>query len=541
MKKTILVAIAFIIIIGINVFMYLDPPYADLVIIGKNIITLDSENPTTDFIAMREGKIIWLGNKDKGKSLVNKGTKVINLEKDQLVLPGIHESHGHLFGIGLKKLTLDASVFKSEEELFSGIQTAIDNSSTNEWIVVTGWHQEDIKLNTETINGYPTNESLNNRFLNNPVVLIHASYHMILANNLAIQASSLTNLQLADKGIIKNSNEVPTGVFLEKTKSFVLNNIKNSKHKLKKALKLSLESLSSNGITSFHEMGLTLEEAEVIAEYIQDTDIKNRIYFYVRSKEIESVDKIKKLLEGQGSNLKIQGIKVFIDGALGTRTAWLSKSYSDDDSFGMREIEDKHFESVLKYLQKNKMQLAVHVIGDKATDYVLDNIENLKLLKPRFEHFQLNRADQRIRIKKINGVASMQGIHYISDKDWAVKRIGKKRMKEIGYVWQKVNSEGILLLNGTDTPVESVNPINTLFAFVSDDERKLSFEDALKTQTLNPAIAVGASQSGMIKLGWKADFTVVSNDLRNVSDENYKNTDIVYTIVNGEIIYTKNE
>jgi len=544
--------------------------HADLVLLNGNVITVDSSNNINEAIAIAKDKIILVGNNLDVQKHINDSTKVIDL-KGATAIPGFIESHAHLISTGKAKLNLDLRSAKNWDEIIYLVAVAAEQARRGEWIVGRGWHQEKWEtLPIENIDGYPFHNKLSEATPNNPVILSHASGHAIFANAEAMKIANITTDTKDPYGgkIVRDKDGYPIGVFMEEAEKLISTYYqkyfenRSSFEKItekKKAITLAIEECLENGITSLHDAGASLKDIRVLKEMVDSNVIKIRLYEMLLEDYNTLKDSIRQYQTvGYGNNhLTVQSIKLFMDGALGSRGAWLLSPYNDSpEQSGLNVTALTEIRNIARLAAENDFQICTHAIGDKANRTVLDIYEEVLGEYPqrdnfrwRIEHAQHLSESDIPRFNKLNIIASMQSIHCTSDAPYVENRLGKERAKVGAYVWQSLLESGAIICNGTDSPVESISPIENYYAAVTRKlkngdafypEQKLSRLDALKTYTINGAFASFEEDiKGSLEVGKLADITVLSNDLLSVSDEEILNTKILYTIVGGKVLYER--
>lgn len=324
-------------------------------------------------------------------------------------------------------------------------------------------------------------------------------------------------------------------------------------------IELASQECLSKGVTSFHDAGSSFETIDLFKEFAQEGKLGIRLWVMIR----EGNESLKKSLAeykiirfGQ-SHITVRAIKRGIDGALGAHGAWLLEPYSDlPTSSGLNTTPVEVIKETARIAMENGFQLCVHAIGDRANRETLDIYEEAfkaypdkKDLRWRIEHAQhLNPADTP-RFGKLSVTAAMQGIHCTSDGPWVIKKLGPKRAEEGAYVWQKLMKSGALICNGTDAPVEDVDPIACFYATVTRKmkdgalfypDQKMSREEALRSYTYNCAYAAFEEDIlGSLKPGKLADITILSKDIMTIPDDEILTAEVLYTIVGGKVLYQK--
>lgn len=542
---------------------------ADMIIHNGVIYTMNDLNPITEAVAVGDGKIIALGKYRDLDPLINAKTKIINLS-GAMMTPGIIEGHGHFYGLGLAKMQLDLSKTESYQDLIDMVSDAVRNSNPGEWILGRGWHQSKWSDNKDDfVKGFQTHDRLSEVSPDNPVWLKHASGHAGFANQNAMDIASVNRETEFGFGgeIIKDLSKEPTGVFNERAQGLISSHIDNnlSEDSDIRAIELAVKTSLENGITSFHDAGTGKKTIEILREAINRGILKVRIYAMLTSRDTTLLNEwYKKGPEiGTGGDLlTIRSIKLNADGALGSRGAWLIDEYTDRPGhYGMPTQSMEYVYRVAKNGLLSGFQVNSHAIGDKANREILNEYEKVFNEHPdlaanhrwRIEHAQHVAPADIPRFGRMKVIPSIQGIHMSSDRPWAIDRLGKKRIEESAYVWRDLIDHGAILINGSDVPVEPIDPIASFYAsttrktlkgfpdFGYEPKQKMTRIEALKSYTLNAAYgAFEENIKGSIEIGKYADFTVFSQNLITIPEDKILDTKILYTIVNGVVEYQAN-
>lgn len=549
-------------------------PPADIVIRGGTIYTMEPSTPIVAAVAVSKEKIVFAGSAADVEKYVGKETEVIDLA-GKTMTPGFIEGHGHIMGLGYNELNLNLADVKSYEELVARVKAAVEKSEPGQWIVGRGWHQDkwDSKP-AKMIKGFQTHQLLSEVSPNNPVFLRHASGHAGFANAKAMQIAGVNQLSveklakdLGEGGeIIRDPLGNPTGIFNERAQQLIATHIPdNTLESDSHALDLAMQACARNGITSFHDAGTTRSNIELFRSFKAAGKLKARLYVMLTGFDRDLVyEWFRKGPEVDSTAwLTIRAVKLNCDGALGSRGAWLLEPYSDRPDFsGMATLP---MDTVLKTSRealKAGFQVCSHAIGDRANKEVLDRYESAFKEFPaqaqghrfRIEHAQHLHPDDIPRFAELGVIPSMEAVHLSSDRPWAIDRLGEKRIKEGAYVWQTLLKSGARIVNGTDVPVEPIDPIACFYASVSrktlagepdsgyEPEEKMTREQALRSYTLDAAY--GAFQEaikGSIVEGKLADFTVFSQDIMTIDESEILKTEIEMTIVDGRVVYTRSK
>jgi predicted amidohydrolase YtcJ len=544
------------------------PEPADLVLTNGNIVTVDPDQPQCEAIAIRGDRIAALGTSAEIERFVGASTKLIDLE-GRLAIPGFIEGHAHFYGIGEKKLGLDLSSVSSWDEIVEIVRKAAEGSSPGSWIVGRGWHQEKWSNVPEpNVEGFPVHSSLSQVSPDNPVLLTHASGHASFANATAMKLAGVTSRTEAPAGgeILKDAEGQPTGVFRETASGLIRKALAESRNQRSEAeieaeklqvIELATEECLSKGVTSFHDAGSSYEFVDSVKALADKGQLGIRLYVMLSESNESLKERIADyyLVNDAENLLTVRSIKRLIDGALGARGAWLLEPYSDlSTSTGLNTTSVESIEETSAIAMANGFQLCVHAIGDRANRETLDIFQaafednpEKRDLRWRIEHAQHIDPADIPRFAELEVIAAMQGIHATSDGPWVVPRLGEKRASEGAYVWRSLIDSGALIGNGSDAPVEDLDPLLGYYATVTRvlndgstfyPEQCMTREEALESFTINNAYAAFEEEKkGSLTPGKLADIAVLSKDILTIPAEEILETRVVYTIVGGKVAY----
>ena len=544
---------------------------ADLVITGGTIYTMDTSQRVVEAVVVNADTIVFAGSAQAAREWIGEETKVIDLQ-GKTMIPGFIEGHGHFMGVGYNELDLDLSGVKSFEEIVERIKIAASKAKPGEWILGRGWHQD--KWDTrpaDMVKGYPSHAQLSAVSPDNPVFLSHASGHMSLANAKAMEIAGVNQLskeslnKFGGEGgeIIRDANGNPTGLFNENAEDVIARFIPaNDSERMSKAFELATQTCLKNGITGFHDAGVGRDIISFYKNQYAAGKLGLRMYVMVTGWDRPLVHEwLKKGPEVDPKHwLTIRSIKLNCDGALGSRGAWLLEPYTDrPDFYGMATLSMDTVLSTSREALKSGFQVCSHAIGDRANREILDRYEmamkenpDVKDSRFRIEHAQHLNPTDIPRFAKLGVIPAMQAIHMASDRPWAIDRLGEKRIKEGAYMWQSLLKSGAKIVNGTDAPVEPVNPIPSFYASVTrmtlkgqpeggyEPEEKMTREQALRSYTLDAAYGAFEEKfKGSIEKGKLADFAILSKDIMTVPDKEILSAEVLTTIVGGNVVYEK--
>jgi predicted amidohydrolase YtcJ len=534
---------------------------ADLVLRNGKIVTMNAAQPNAEAMAVRGDRIAALGGNTDAAKWTGPGTKVIDLH-GMLAIPGFIEGHGHFTGLGEFRLGLDLREARTWDQIVAQVARAAKQAKAGEWIVGRGWHQSKWERPPEpNVEGFPLHGSLDQVSPNNPVLLTHASGHAAFVNAKAMEAAGIT-LKTADpKGgeILKDKQGNPTGLLREQAEGLVNRVYRAAPMDLRKVIGLAAGECLSKGITTFEDAGSPLATVDVFRSMAESHQLPLRMWVMLRTsnQQLEpNLDRYRAIGAG-GNYLTIRAIKRQMDGALGSRGAWLLAPYTDQpDSSGLNTEDPADIRKTAALAIQHGYQLCVHAIGDRANRETLDIYEQAfrehpekKDLRWRVEHAQHLSAADIPRFGKLGVIAAMQGIHCTSDGPYVILRLGPGRAEEGAYAWQKLMKSGAVVGNGTDAPVEDVSPLESFYASVSRKLKdgsvfypgqRMSREEALRSYTWNNAYAAFEEKlKGSLEAGKLADITVLSRDILTVPEDQIAATDVVYTIVGGKVAFER--
>jgi len=538
---------------------------ADLILINGRIVTVDAHVPAASWIAVRAGRIAALGTDPEGfRRLVGGGTKTIDLG-GALAIPGLIESHGHFTGLGQSKINLDLTKARSWEEIVALVGEAARSAKPGEWILGRGWHQDKWDRAPEpNVDGLPFHDALSRVTPDNPVLLTHASGHSSLANAKAMALSQITDGTPNPDGgeIIRDPKGRAIGAFLENAQGLVRYRAARSSPEDEAALTRRLVELASSeclahGVTSFHDAGAGLRTVDVYKKMAEEGALPVRLYVMLSAgtQSLAERGAAYRMIGAADDHLTVRAIKRLIDGALGAHGAWLLEPYADlPASTGLNTESIEEMRATAKFAIENGWQVATHAIGDRGNRETLDIYEEAFRAHPdekdvrwRIEHAQhLDPADIP-RFARLGVIPAMQAVHCTSDAPWVFKRLGEKRAGDGAYVWRKLMDAGSIIANGTDVPVEAIDPMANFYAAVTRKlkdgtaffpDQRMSREEALRSYTWNGAYAgFEEGLKGSLTPGKLADITVLSRDIMTCPEDEIPGTEVLYTIVGGKVLY----
>jgi len=543
---------------------------ATLVLHHGRIATVDDAKPEAQALAARGDALVAVGTDAEIAPYIGPRTRVIDLQGRRAV-PGFIDAHGHFTGVGDARIVLNLTRVKNWDEIVAMVKEAAGKARPGEWIRGRGWHQEKWdRPPAPAVEGFPTHESLSAASPNNPVVLEHASGHASFANAKAMELAGVTRATPSPAGgdILKDARGEPTGLFRETADRLLDAAYARARQGMKpeereaevrRQIQLADEESVAKGITSFQDAGSSFETIDVFKKVAAEGKLGLRLWVMIRDSNERMTQRLAayRLVDGYQKHLTVRAIKHTLDGALGSRGAWLLEPYSDlPTSTGLETTPLATVEATARLAMQHGYQLCVHAIGDRANRETLNLFEAAFKANPekkdvrwRVEHAQhLNPADIP-RFGRLGVVASMQGIHCTSDAVFVPARLGAKRSEEGAYVWQKLMKSGAVIANGTDAPVEDVDPIANFYATVTRrladgstfyPDQRMSRPEALRSYTRNAAYAAfEEGEKGSLAVGKLADVTVLSKDIMTVPEDEIRSARVDFTIVGGQVLYER--
>ncbi|HMO91986.1 MAG TPA: amidohydrolase [Pirellulaceae bacterium] len=546
--------------------------FADLYFHNGSIVTVDDAVPHVEAVAVAEGKILAVGSHGELQHLIGESTRVVDLQ-GRLLIPGFIEGHGHFMGLGQSRMMLDLTSAESWEEIEEMVIEAAKTTERGKWIIGRGWHQSKwTSPPANHVGGYPTSKRLDETVPDHPVMLTHASGHMNFANAYAMQLAGVTDDTANPNGgeILRDESGKATGAFRSTAQTFITGAFARDERRITpeergkldaRAIQLAVEESLRKGVTSFHDAGSTFAMVRALKDAADRGDLKVRLYVMIReSNDMLSAQLSRyKMIDYANQFLTVRALKVSIDGALGPHGAWLLAPYEDlPSSVGLNTVSLEATRRTAEIAIENDFQLCIHAIGDRANREVLNIYEETFARFPtkdgrrwRIEHAQHLHPDDIPRYGKLGVIASMQGIHCTSDAIFVLQRLGVRRAAEGAYVWQKLMNSGAVVTNGTDAPVEDLNPIPSFYASVTRrlkdgsqffPEECMTREQALRSYTLACAYSAFEEEAkGSITPGKLADLVVLSTNIMVCDAEEILDAKVDMTIVGGDVLYERIE
>jgi predicted amidohydrolase YtcJ len=554
MRLLIIVFICFAFAVGCD--LRTQPP-ADLVLRGGKVVTLNPERPVAEAIAVTGGRITAIGSTTEMNSYVGPETQVIELE-GALATPGLIEAHAHFMDLGESRMTLDLVGTESADQVASLVAETSEQAPDGAWIQGHGWDQNDWEVKE-----FPTYEILDGVAPERPVFLTRVDMHAAWANSKAMEMAGITRESEDPEGgeIVRDEDGNPTGVFIDNARDLITEEIPAPSEDMRlEAFRQAQQACMENGITSFHDAGVDEATLDLYRRARDEDELKVRLYTMIWGTDSELIAQYFSHKPEISPRLTIRTVKLLIDGALGSRGAAMLEDYSDRPEWkGLMILSEDEVYGIADRALTAGYQVAAHAIGDRANRETLNAFERAfadhrEVADPRFriEHAQVLDQNDIPRFAELGVIAAMQGVHATSDMPWIAERIGEERTQEGAYAWARLLGSGVKIANGTDAPVENISPLECFYASVSRQdkegtpeggwypEHKMSREQALRSYTLDAAYAAfEENEKGSLEPGKLADITVLSKDIMTIPLHEILNTEVLYTVIGGEVVYRR--
>jgi predicted amidohydrolase YtcJ len=555
------------------------PQQSDVIYLNGRFYTMNRENSVAEALAVRGGTIIGIGSR---YYIERKFTapKKIDLS-GQCVLPGLIDAHCHLFGLGLARLTVDLEGAQSASEAAARVAERVKQSGPQQWVRGRGWDQ-----NEWGERAFPRHDVLDRVAPDHPVYLVRVDGHACWVNACAMKIAGVKKQTIDPPGgrIIRDTKGEPTGIFIDAAMDLIYKFVPEpTEEEMREALRRAMEECLSFGLTSVQEMGIDDAQPELYKKMIDEGKFPLRVYAAIDGPG-DLWDRSKKdgPLIGYGNNrLTVRAMKIYIDGALGSRGAALMEPYSDDpQDRGITLISGEELQKLVDEALRCGFQVCTHAIGDRANRIILNAYDAALKKNPfsdrrlRVEHAQVLSAEDIPRFKELGVLPSMQPVHCTSDMYWAEARLGSRRIRR-AYAWRSLVNTGVIIPGGSDFPVESANPLLGIYAACSrqdvlgrpkdagDVERffqlsaegvtdsaafkggwypaeKMTLEEAVRCFTTWAAYAAFEENvKGSLERGKLADFIVLSDDIFEIPIGRIPALKVDRTIVGGKVAFTR--
>ncbi|MBD0332090.1 MAG: amidohydrolase [Chitinophagaceae bacterium] len=536
---------------------------ADHIYINAIIWTGDSANPKATAIAIKDSLIIFVG--DEYKNYKGSNTQIIDVG-GKMILPGFIDNHTHFLNGGYQLASVDLKNSKTPNEFISSLKNYVSRLQEKRWIQGGNWDHE------AWGGELPRKEWIDSITGDNPVFLSRYDGHMALANSLTLKLAGIDKNTRNPAGgeIVKDATGEPTGVLKDEAMGLVNKIIPDPTPKeLDEALQRAVQHAYENGVTQINDMGSYggWIDMETYKRAYNSNGLNFRIYSFVAISTWRKLDSLVKK-EGRGNDmLRWGGLKGFVDGSLGSTTAWFYKPYLDAPNTTGLQVTDTNFlRQWILQADSAGLHVAVHAIGDRANDWLLNVYEEAEKrnhspraggagrgLNSRFriEHAQHLTQAAIPRFAALQVIPSMQPYHAIDDGRWAAKRLDNQRLKGT-YAFKSLLDAGARLTFGSDWPVAPLKPLEGIYAAVTRrtldgknpngwyPEQKITVEQALRCYTVNNAYAgFHENKTGMLKAGMLADFIVISDNILTIAPERIPEIKVLRTVINGKEVYVR--
>ncbi len=544
---------------------------ADLVLINGKLVTVDDTLPEAEALAAKGEFIVAVGTNAEIEAYIGDNTEVIDLG-GMLAVPGLIEGHGHYMSLGSSLMNLELRSAQTWDDIVDMVAEAVSQAEPGEWIVGRGWHQDKWDPPpSPSVEGLPLHDSLSAVSPDNPVYLGHTSGHGVFVNAKALEIVGITRETEDIPGgeIVRDDEGNPIGMLRETAADPVREALSEyraqrspeaieAEHRLQ--VKLAAENAMENGITSFQDLGSSFKEIDLLKTMADEGNLPVRLWMSVQETAEDMEGKLAdyRMINYANNYLTVRAIgEKVLDGALGTHGGWLLEPYTDlprSVGFNVTPIEDIRRSAELAI--EHDYQMDIQGIGDRAVRELLDIYEkNFKAnpdkedLRWRIEHAQVIHPDDLPRFAKLGVIFGIQGIFACSDGPWVVDRLGEERTKERGYVYRTMIDSGGIIMNGTDPPVEDIDPYASFHCSVTRElpdgsiflpEQAITREEALRSYTINNAYSAFEDDiKGSLTPGKLADITVITKDIMTIPDDQIRSAEAAYTIIGGKVKYRK--
>jgi predicted amidohydrolase YtcJ len=528
---------------------------ADLIVVNARIYTVDNAKPIASALAVKDGRIVFVGSDSEARVLGGNSTRIVDL-KGHTVIPGMVDAHAHLLGLATSLRNVLLAGSSSYDEVIRRVTERVRTRKPGEWVEGRGWDQ-----NLWPDKAFPTHEALSRATPNNPVVLGRIDGHAILANAMAMRLAGITAATKEPEGgrIVRLPNGDPSGVFVDNATALVRRKIPSATDAtLRDATLVAVSQANRWGLTGIHDTGESRRAIEIVESLAREGRLNLRDYVMISDNDADIRYYTRRgprigLYDGR---IWVRAIKTYADGALGSRGAALLTDYSDDPgNTGLLVNKPAHLQQVAELGLRSGFQVSTHAIGDRGNRVALDAFAAALRAVPtadhrfRIEHAQLLSPQDIPRFSELGVIPSMQASHQTSDMRWAEGRVGPQRIRG-AYAWRSLLNTGVVIPNGSDFPVEKVNPLISFHSAITRQDatnwppggwypdQVMTRDEALRAMTIWPAYAAFQEKElGSLTPGKYADFVVLDRDIMQVPPTEILSTRVEATYLGGKIVY----
>ena len=532
-------------------------PRADLIVTNARIYTVDEARPLAAALAVRGGRIAFVGSEREALALRGPSTRIVDAA-GHTIIPGMVDAHAHLLNLGFTLRQVSLVGTKSYDEVIARVAARAKELPAGQWILGRGWDQ-----NQWGDTRFPTHDQLSSAVPNHPVVLTRVDGHALLANAAALRAARITAATRDPAGgrVERKADGQPSGVFVDNAQDLVERVVPPpSRDETRRATLEAIREANRWGLVGVHDAGESRATIDLFEELARGGTFDLRVYVMIGDDSAAISHYFSRgpqsaLYDGK---LWIRSVKLYADGALGSRGAALLEPYSDDPkNTGLLLSPPGHLQDVAARALRAGFQVNTHAIGDRGNRVVLDAYEAALGAMPvadhrfRVEHAQVIHHDDIPRFAKLGVIPSMQAVHQTSDMYWAPNRLGYARTLG-AYAWRALLQTGVVIPNGSDFPVEAVNPLLSFHSAVSRQDalnwppggwfaaERMTRDEALRSMTLWPAYAAFQEQvAGSLVPGKYADFVILDRDIMTVPDQEILGAQVLATYIGGKAVYTR--
>lgn len=529
----------------------------DLIVVNGRVHTVDDSRPMVPAFAVKAGRILFAGSDREVRALAGPRTRVVDAGKGT-VIPGMVDAHAHLLGLGRSLSNVQLAGSKTYDEVITRVVARAKGMKPGEWILGRGWDQ-----NLWPDKQFPTHEALSRALPNNPVVLTRIDGHAVLANAMAMGAAAVTASTPDPSGgrIVRMPDNSPSGVFVDNAEGLVARVVPDAtRAQTRAAILAAIAEANKWGLVGVHDAGASRATIDIYEQLAREGRYNLRNYVFISDDSADIAYYTNRgprdaLYDGR---IWLRSIKLYSDGALGSRGAALLAPYSDDPgNTGLLVSAPAHIQQVATRALRSGFQVGVHAIGDRGNRIVLDAYDAALKTVPtadhrfRVEHAQVISPEDIPRFAALGVIPSMQASHQTSDMRWAEARVGSQRIKG-AYAWRSLLNTGVIIPNGSDFPVEEVNPLISFHSAVSRQDpsnwppggwypdQVMTRDEALRSMTIWPAYAAFQERlMGSITPGKYADFVILDRDIMTVPADQILQTRVMSTWLSGRSVYER--